>query len=146
MLGIWSRESSRAALPILSGLRVRPELLMVLRHVGVDLLAHDGARCSEAVGPLSGVARRIEADPGLRPVLRSVGWEGDTGTGVVEGLRWVAERCADRKGALQGRTTWARLKLGRDGVLQGQRVTWDDHLHLHRVGPGRADEPCHAYL
>ena len=42
---------------------LKPELLMVLRHVGMDLLAYDGAPCSEAVGPLTEAARRIEADP-----------------------------------------------------------------------------------
>ena len=79
---------------------VKPELLMVLRHAGVDLLAYNGAPCSGAVRPLTEAARRIEADPGLRPVLRSVGWEGDIGTGVVEGIRWAAERCADRLAAV----------------------------------------------
>ena len=44
---------------------LKPELLMVLRHVGMDLLAYDGAPCGEAVGPLTEAARRIEADPGL---------------------------------------------------------------------------------
>jgi hypothetical protein len=77
-------------------LRVKPELLVVLRHAGVDLLACDGAPCSEAVEPLTEAARRIEADPGLRPVLRSVGWEDDIRTSVVAGLRWAAESCADR--------------------------------------------------
>jgi hypothetical protein len=77
-------------------LRVKPELLVVLRYVGVDLLSYDGASCSEAVGPLTEAARRIEAGRGLDALLRSVGWEGDTGTGVAEGLRWAAERCADR--------------------------------------------------
>jgi hypothetical protein len=72
---------------------VKPELLMVLRHAGMDLLAYDGVPCSEAVGPLAKAARRIEADPGL---FRSAGWQGDIGTGVVEGLRWAAQRCADR--------------------------------------------------
>ena len=79
---------------------VKPELLMVLRHAGVDLLAYNGAPCSEAVRPLTEAARRIEADPGLRPVLRSIGWEGDIGTGAVEGIRWAAERCADRQAAV----------------------------------------------
>ena len=78
------------------GLRVKPELLMVLRHVGVDLLAYDGVSCFEAVGPLTEAARRIETDLALRPVLRSVGWERDIRTSVVEGLLWAAERCADR--------------------------------------------------
>ena len=75
---------------------VKPELLIVLRHAGVDILAYDGIPCSEAVGPLTEAARRIEADPDLRPILRSVGWEGDTRTSVAEGVRWAAERCADR--------------------------------------------------
>jgi len=77
-------------------LRVKGELLSVLRHLGLNLLAYDGALCSEAVGPLTEAARRIEADPGLRPILRSVGLEDNIGTGVAEGLRWAAERCADR--------------------------------------------------
>lgn len=76
---------------------VKPELLTVLRNAGVDLLAYDGAPCSEAVEPLTEAARRIETDPALlRPVLRSAGRKGDIGTGVVEGIRWAAERCADR--------------------------------------------------
>jgi hypothetical protein len=74
------------------GLRLKPELLVVLRHAGVDLLAYDGAPCSEAVGPLREAAWRIEVDPGLR----AVGGQGAIGSGVVEGLRWAAERCADR--------------------------------------------------
>lgn len=79
---------------------VKPELLMVLRHAGMDLLAYNGAPCSEAVRPLTEAARRIETDPGLRPVLRSVGWEGDIGTDAVDGIRWAAERCADRLAAV----------------------------------------------
>ena len=124
-------------------LRVRPELLMVLRHVGVDLLAYDGARCSEAVGPLTEVARRIEADPGLRPVLRSVGWEGDTGTGVVEGLRWVAERCADRlPGATLRVRAWeASGPLGWQG-LQGQRRAAGASRAAGCEAPSRLEEPA----
>jgi hypothetical protein len=91
-------------------LHVKPELLVVLRHVGLALLAYDGAPCSAAVGPLTEAARRIEADPGLRPVLRSAGWEGDNSTGAVEGLRWAAERCADR---LPGVTLWVRALQAR---------------------------------
>jgi hypothetical protein len=79
---------------------VKPELLVVLRHAGMDLLAYNGAPCSAAVRPLTEAARRIETDPGLRPVLRSVGWEGDIGTDVVKGIRWAAERCADRLAAV----------------------------------------------
>ena len=78
------------------GLWVKPELLVVLRHAGIDLLAYDGGPCSEAVGPLTEAARRIEDEPGLRPVLLSVGWQDDMRTVVAEGLRWTAERCADR--------------------------------------------------
>lgn len=79
---------------------VKPELLMVLRRAGVDLLAYNGAPCSEAVEPLTEAARRTETDPSLRPVLRSADWKGDVGTGVVKGIRWAAERCADRLAAI----------------------------------------------
>jgi hypothetical protein len=65
---------------------------MVLRHAGVDLLAYDGAPCSEVAGPLTEAAQRIEADPGLC----QIGEESAISSGVVEGLRWAAERCADR--------------------------------------------------
>jgi hypothetical protein len=75
------------------GLRLKPELLVALGHAGVDLLAYDGAPCSEAVGPLREAARRIEADSSLRSVGQR---QGTIGSGVVEGLRWAAERCADR--------------------------------------------------
>jgi hypothetical protein len=90
-------------------LRVKPELLIVLRHAGVDLLAYDGFSCSEVIGPLIEAARRIEVDPGLRPVLRSVGWDGDIRAGVAQGLRWVVERCADR---LPGVTFTVRTTFG----------------------------------
>lgn len=112
MLMIWSRKSGRAPNPDPLTLRVKPELLTVLRHVGVDLLAYDSAACSKAVRPFTEAARRIEADPSLRPVLRSVGWEGDVGTGVVEGLRWAAERCADRLPGVTLRVrTWEATAL-----------------------------------
>ena len=55
---------------------LKPELLMVLRHVGMDLLAYDGAPCGEAVGPLTEAARRIEADPGLCRSLQPAGYQG----------------------------------------------------------------------
>jgi hypothetical protein len=74
------------------GLHVKPELLVVLRHAGVDLLAYDGAPCSEVAGPLTEAARRIETDPDLC----QIGGANAISSGVAEGLRWAAERCADR--------------------------------------------------
>jgi hypothetical protein len=79
---------------------VKPELLVVLQQAGMDLLAYSGAPCAEAVRPLTEAARLIETDPGLRPVLRSVGWGDDIDTDIVEGIRWAAERCADRLAAV----------------------------------------------
>jgi hypothetical protein len=79
------------------GLRLKPELLTVLRRAGVDLLAYDGALCSEAALPLAEAALRIEADPGLRSLFRSVvGCGDDTASEVAENLRRVAQRCAQR--------------------------------------------------
>jgi len=79
------------------GLRLKPELLTVLRHAGVDLLAYDGALCSEAALPLNEVALRIEADPGVRSLFRCVvGCGADTASEVAENLRRVAQRCAQR--------------------------------------------------
>ena len=54
------------------GLRLKPELLTVLRHAGIDLLAYDGTLCSEIASPLAEAALRIEGDPGLRALFRSV--------------------------------------------------------------------------
>ena len=51
------------------GLRLKPELLTVLRHAGIDLLAYDGALCSEIASPLAEAALRIEGDPGLRALF-----------------------------------------------------------------------------
>ena len=65
---------------------LKPELLMVLRHVGMDLLAYDGAPCGEAVGPLTEAARRIEADPGLCRSLQPAGSKADISSGIAEGL------------------------------------------------------------
>jgi hypothetical protein len=79
------------------GLRLKPELFMVLRHAGVDLLAYDGSLCSEAALPLAEAALRIEADPDLRSLFRSVvGCDDDTASEVAENLRRVAQRCAQR--------------------------------------------------
>ncbi len=86
---------------------LKPELLMVLRHVGMDLLAYDGAPCGEAVGPLTEAARRIEADPGLCRSLQPADSKADISSGIAEGLRWAAERCADR---LPGITL--RIRIG----------------------------------
>jgi hypothetical protein len=54
------------------GVRLKPELLTVLRHAGIDLLAYDGALCSEVASPLAEAVLRIAADPGLRALFRSV--------------------------------------------------------------------------
>ena len=91
-------------------LHVKPELLVVLRHAGLDLLAYDGAPCSEVAGPLREAARRIEADPDLC----QVGGESAISSGVAEGIQWAAERCADR---LPGVTFWIRTWEGRGSVI-----------------------------
>ena len=79
------------------GLRLKPELLTVLRHANLDLLAYDGGSCSEAASPLTEAARRIESDPDLRSLFRSlVGCDDDTVSNVMENLRRVAQKCARR--------------------------------------------------
>jgi hypothetical protein len=63
----------------------------------VDLLAYDGALCSEVALPLAEAARRIEADPTVRSLFyRVVGCEDDTASEVAGNLRHVAQRCAQR--------------------------------------------------
>jgi hypothetical protein len=80
------------------GLRLRPELLTVLRHAGVDLLAYDGALCAEAASPLAEAARRIEADPDLRSLFRFVAnCDNDAVSQVVKDLQRVAQNCAERQ-------------------------------------------------
>ena len=79
------------------GLRPKLELLTVLRHAGIDLLAYDGALCSDVALPLAEAARRIEAGPALRSFFRRVvGCEDDTVSAVTENLRYVAQKCAQR--------------------------------------------------
>lgn len=77
------------------------EWLMMLRRANVDLLAYDGAPCSEAAGSLTEAIQRIEADPDACRRLGPPGCEHDTGSGgVVELLRWAAEKCARRPEAI----------------------------------------------
>jgi len=81
------------------GLRLKPELLTVLRHAGIDVLAYDGALCPEVAGPLADAIGRIEAVPGLRALFRSVlGCVDDTVSEVAGNLRRVAQGCAQRPG------------------------------------------------
>jgi hypothetical protein len=79
------------------GLHLRPKLLTVLRHAGLDLLAYDGAPCPEAALPLARAVQRIQADPGLRDLFRSVvGCDDDAVSNVLENLRRVAQKCTER--------------------------------------------------
>ena len=65
-------------------LRLKPELFMVLRHDRSGLPAYDGSLCSEAALPLAEAALRIEADPDLRSLFRSVvGCDDDTASEVA---------------------------------------------------------------
>lgn len=81
------------------GLRLKPELLTVLRHAGIDVLAYDGALCPAMAGPLTDAIGRIEAAPGLRALFRSVlGCVDDTVSEVAGNLRRVAQGCAQRPG------------------------------------------------
>jgi hypothetical protein len=81
------------------GLRLKPELLTVLRHAGMDVLAYDGALCPEVAVPLAEAALRIEAQPGLRALFRFVvGCDDDTASEVAGNLRRVAQGCAQRLG------------------------------------------------
>ena|SRR6185437_1971778 len=79
------------------GLRLKPELFTILRHAGLDLLAYDGALCSEVALPLTEAALRIEADPALRSLFCLViGCEDGTASEVTENLRQVAQKCGQR--------------------------------------------------
>jgi hypothetical protein len=81
------------------GLRLKPELLTVLRHAGIDVLAYDGALCPEMAGPLTDAIGRIEAAPDLRALFGSVvGCVDDTVSEVTGNLWRVARGCAQRPG------------------------------------------------
>jgi hypothetical protein len=83
------------------GLRLRAELFTVLRHAGLDLLAYDGALCREAAPPLAEAARRIETDPALRDLFRSVvGCDDETVSNVLDNLKRVARKCARRSAVI----------------------------------------------
>jgi hypothetical protein len=89
------------------GLRLKPELLTVLRHAGIDLLAYDGTLCSEIASPLAEAALRIEGDPGLRALFRSVvGCDDGVASEATGNLGRVARKCAQRPaGTLRVRTS-----------------------------------------
>lgn len=74
---------------------------MVLRQVGVELLAYDGARASDLAGPFADAARRVRDDPGLSHPLRPAGVSA-TGIDVAGLLQEVADHCARRPAAIFG--------------------------------------------
>lgn len=71
-------------------LRPTAEWLVTFQAAGVDLLAYDGALCSEAAAPLTRAVQRIEARPGDYRLPGRAGRE----TSVIDVLRWAAEKCA----------------------------------------------------
>jgi hypothetical protein len=78
--------------------RPAPEWLAMLRAAKVDLLAYDGAPCSEVAGSLASAVRRIEDGLETYRGLAAAGGEVEFDS-VVDMLRWVAERCAYRPAA-----------------------------------------------
>jgi len=64
--------------------------LTTFREAGVDLLAYDGAPCSEAAGPLADAVRRLKARPDDYKLLSPAGRE----IRVIDVLRWAADMCA----------------------------------------------------
>jgi hypothetical protein len=71
-------------------LRPAAEWFATFQEAGVDLVAYDGALCSEAAAPLTQAVRRIEASPGDYRLPGRPGRE----TSVLDVLRWAAEHCA----------------------------------------------------
>lgn len=71
-------------------LRPTAEWLVTFHEAEVDLLAYDGALCSEAAAPLTQALRRIEARPGDYRLPGRAGQE----TSVIDVLQWAAEKCA----------------------------------------------------
>jgi hypothetical protein len=71
------------------------EWFTTFREAGVDLLANDGAPCSDAAAPLAEAVRRLEASPDEYKVAGRPGRE----TRVIDVLRWAAEKCAQHPGA-----------------------------------------------
>ena len=129
-----SKETSEDSNP--RTLCVKPGLLTIMRRAGIDLLAYDGAACSEAAGPLAEAARRIEADPDLCRQLRLLlpaGSQSDTSSDMVDGLRWAAELCTQHPAAPLRVKTWddhgiyarlrayVRIDTARDRVLETAR-------------------------
>ena len=72
------------------------EWLPTFREAGVDLLAYDGAPCSEAAGPLAEAVRRLEANPDDYKVASPTGRE----IRVIDVLRWAADHCAESPAAI----------------------------------------------
>lgn len=77
--------------PPANRISLRPESgwLTTFREAGVDLLAYDGASCSEAAGPLAEAVRRLEASPDDYKFLSPAGRE----IRVIDVLRWAADMC-----------------------------------------------------
>jgi hypothetical protein len=67
-----------------------PGWLTTFLAAGVDLLAYDGALCSEAAGPLAEAVRRLESSPDDYKILSPAGRE----IRVIDVLRWAADKCA----------------------------------------------------
>ena len=64
--------------------------LATFREAGVDLLAYDGASCSEAAGPLAEAVLRLEASPDDYELRTPAGRQ----IRVIDVLRWAADMCA----------------------------------------------------
>ena len=77
-------------------LRPPAKWLVTFQEAGVDLLAYDGALCSEAAAPLTQAVQRIEARPGDYRLPGRAGRE----TSVIDVLRWSAEKCAQSPKAI----------------------------------------------
>jgi hypothetical protein len=77
--------------------RPTPEWLTILQQAGMDLMAYNGAKASDAAGPLAQAAQRM-GGPGTPHPLRPAG-QPPAGAGVAELLQWAAEKCAQRPNA-----------------------------------------------
>ncbi len=111
------------------GLRLKPELLTVLRHAGIDLLAYDGALCSEIASPLAEAALRIEGDPGLRALFRSVvGCDDGVASEVTGSLRRSPRSALSARPSRLESGPWTTIHSAQSGIK---------HLIRERVTPTR---------
>ncbi len=110
--------------------RPTPEWLTRLQQAGVDLMAYNGTRASDAAGPLAQAAQRIQGDPGI-PI---------PSTPLATPNRWRRGRTPPM-GRREMRPAAQRHLQSPDPGRSQHSLTSDTHQHTRASPPRRRRAP-----